>query len=134
MAEPVSARLSRGEARRFGLVVGGVFVLLGALFWWRGKPVIGQALGGLGAALMGSGIIAPGVLPPVYRVWMRAALVLSRVTTPILLSLVYFGLITPIGAIRRLLGRDSLTPHTAGTGFWVAREPGKRESDLEHQF
>lgn len=135
MAEAVPTRLSRGVARRFGLVVGAAFFLLGGLAWWRGRPLMAQVLGGIGAALLVSGVIAPEALSPVYRVWMRAALALSSVTTPILLGLVYFGIITPIGALRRLLGQDSLASRAGADSFWVGRPDHQRQRpDMEHQF
>ena len=135
MAEAVSARLSRDVLHRFGLVVGAAFLLLGGLAWWRGRFLAALVLGGIGAVLMVSGLIAPGTLSPVYRVWMRAALALSRVTTPILLGLVYFAIITPIGALRRLLGKDSLASRDVGGSLWVARPRQERQrSDMGHQF
>src|SRR5215207_3794762 len=84
MAGGISARLSRAEARRFGLVVGAAFLVLSALFWWRGRPLPGQISGGVGAILILAGIMVPLALRPVYRAWMGMALAISRVTTPII--------------------------------------------------
>jgi len=79
------------------------------------------------------GIVLPGVLPPVHRAWMGLALMISRVTTPIILAIMYFGVITPIGLVRRMLGHDALKARRTGSGFWVSREAG-RQTDMKHQF
>ena len=43
-----------------------------------------------------------------YRLWMRLAFLLNRVTTPVIMSLVFFVIITPIALIMRLSGRDPM--------------------------
>ena len=132
MAERIPARLSRGEARRFGLVVGAAFLLLAGFLWWRGRPVAALVCCGLGAVLLGLGLVAPGALRPVHRVWMGAAVAMSKVTTPIFLGIVYFGVITPIGIARRLFGGNPLK-HRGGDGnSWVARD--RQQTGMEHQF
>jgi hypothetical protein len=134
VAEGISARLSPKEARRFGLVVGAAFLVLGALAWWRGRPVTSQVFWGLGAALIIFGIVLPRALVPVHRAWMGLALAISKVTTPIFLGAVYFVVITPIGLVRRALGRDALKSRRTGDGFWVPRKSGQAQSDMKHQF
>jgi hypothetical protein len=95
--------------RRFGLTTGGLFVGLFGLTvpWCAGYryplwPWI------LGAILGGWALIAPKTLRPVYRGWMRVGLLLNRVTTPIILGIVYFLVFMPIALLMRLFGRDSL--------------------------
>jgi hypothetical protein len=134
VAERISARLSRQEARRFGLVVGAAFLLLAALVWWRGRPLAGEVVGAIGFALILLGLLLPSVLSPVYRVWMRMAFMISKVTTPIFLAGVYFGVIAPIGIVRRLFGHDSLKRRPAGRSLWVVRPPGDQPSSMKHQF
>ena len=62
MAEGIPARLSRGEARRFGLVVGAAFLVLGVVVWWRDRPLAAQVLGAIGGALILAGIMLPNAL------------------------------------------------------------------------
>ena len=87
--------------RRFGLTVGGVFLLLGCVSWWRAHEVAPRVLWGLGAPLVTLGLIAPSLLRPVERAWMAMAEVLGRINARIILSVVYFFVVTPIGWIRR---------------------------------
>jgi hypothetical protein len=50
------------------------------------------------------------------------------------MGVIWFGILTPLGLVRRLLGRGRLgVPREASTG-WVARPPGERRSDLTRQF
>jgi hypothetical protein len=134
VAEGIPARLTPGEARRFGLVVGAAFLVLGVLAWWRGRPVTSQVFGTLGVALILVGIILPRALVPVHRAWMGLALAISKVTTPIFLGAVYFLIIAPIGLLRRVFGRDALKSKSTRQGFWVPRNTGAEPSDMKHQF
>src|SRR4051812_44008393 len=119
MAASVSARLSHRESRRFGLVVGTTFLVLGALAWWRGRQESPPVLGAIGALLILLGVIMPRALTPVFRAWMGAAAVLSRITTPILLAVIYFAVLTPIGVLRRLAGKGRLSSTSIGDTHWV---------------
>jgi Saxitoxin biosynthesis operon protein SxtJ len=130
----IPARLSSGEERRFGLLVGGVFLLLGAISYWRGHTVAPTVLWVIGGTLVLAGALIPGHLGPVYRAWMRLAVLLSKITTPIIMGAIYYGLFTPMGLVRRALGRNALV-RARGDSFWIVRDPGAaRRSDLRRQF
>jgi hypothetical protein len=140
LAAGISTRLSgdrwsAGEGRRFGLLVGAAFVGLGGLLGRNGRSVGGAVAATIGGLLIVAGLAVPRRLGPVYRAWMALATLISRVTTPVFMGIVYFGLITPIGWVRRALGRNPLAPPSGAASFWVARagRSGTR-SDLERQF
>jgi len=123
---PVPAAVrTPAELRRFGCTVGGVFLLLAALSWWRGHTQPPLVLGALGALLVLPGLLAPRILGPVERAWMGLALVLGAINTRILLTLVYLVVMTPIGWLRRL-GGDPLDRvlGSAARSHWVPRERG----------
>jgi hypothetical protein len=126
--------LTAAQGRRFAFPVGGAFLVLGALLIWRGRMVIGSGVAGLGAALLLAGLIVPTRLGPVERGWMAFAERLSRITTPILMSVIFFLVLTPVGLIARLAGHQPLTRRQEGGGFWTGRPDGSRRSDLERQF
>lgn len=123
LAPDIPARLTPDRLRRFALTVGAAFAGLAGLSWWRGHAVAPFALVGLGVALGLAGLVAPARLGPVYRGWMRFGLLLSKVTTPIFLGLVYFGLLTPMGILMRLAGRNPLRHRAADGGYWKRRVP-----------
>ena len=135
MAEAIPAGLSRGEARRFGVVVGAAYLVLAGLLWWRARLLPAQVSAVLGAVLVLFGLVLPGVLSPVHRGWMAMAAAISKVTTPVFMGVVYFGVLTPIGLARRLLGHDALRHAHGEKSLWVTREGGGRKpADMEHQF
>lgn len=119
LAQQVPARLTPKERLRFGLGVGSVFLLLAALSRWRGHAVAPVLLGTIGALLVLAGIIIPARLDPVYRAWMGLARAISRVTTPIIMGLLYFIVLTPIGLARRLFGGNPLKAKANDGSYWV---------------
>jgi hypothetical protein len=127
--------LTRAEGRRFGLTVGAAFGVLAGLSWWRGHEVPPLVLAGLGSALIAAGLLAPTRLGPVFAAWMRFALLLSKITTPLLMSLVYFVVILPVGLVVRRIRHPLARRATAGS-YWVARPAahGDRRRAMERQF
>lgn len=133
MAVDSGTRLTPREGRKFGLTVGAAFIVLAAIGLWRGHLIVPVGLGTLGAALGLAGLAIPGHLGPVHDLWMRGAHAISKVTTPIFMSIVYLVVITPTGLVMRLLGRDPLRHERSGKGYWILREPGE-SSSLDRQF
>jgi hypothetical protein len=66
--------------------VGGAFVALAGVAWWRGRHTIAIGLGALGTTLGLLGLLVPTRLGPVNRAWMGLATLLSRVTTPLFMG------------------------------------------------
>jgi hypothetical protein len=58
--------------------------------------------------LVGWALLAPATLRLVYSGWMRFGLLMSRITTPVIMSIAFFLVVTPIAFVRSLLGYDSL--------------------------
>ena len=102
-------RRSFRAEREFGLIVGGVFALLGIWWLYRGKLInVAQFLLPLGSLLVLLGIIVPRVLVYPNKAWMKLAEGMSFVSTRIILAFVYFVVLTPIGLIKRAMGWDPL--------------------------
>lgn len=123
--------------RRFGWMVGGVLVLLGAWLAFRGNRG-GWLLLSAGVALGGAGWLAPGRLVGVYRAWMGLALVLGLVMTTVLLTLVFLLVVTPAGWLARWRGRDFLGRRMDrdAASYWMPR-PGpaaRSPADYEKQY
>ena len=110
--ETTIPELDRKGLRRFALVTGGIVAgLFGLLLPWLlglGLPTWPWILCG---TLVAWGLIHPASLRPVYRLWMRFGLLLSRVTTPIILGLVFLIAVIPTALIMRLWGRDPMARH-----------------------
>ncbi len=135
MATGTQARLTTSQGRRFGVTVGGAFLTLAAIAAWRGSQIPPRILGALGGVLTLAGFAVPTYLGPVERLWMRLALIVSRVTTPIVMAVMYILVLTPVGVLRRTLGGDPLSHAPAGAGYWRARPEGARRSaTMKRQF
>jgi ABC-type xylose transport system permease subunit len=118
--------------RDFGLVVGGVFVLLGAWWIYRGKfPSVAYFILSLGGLLMLLGLAIPRALIYPNKAWMKLAEVLSFVMTRIILGIVFFLIITPIGVVKRLFGWDPLNRRGGqSTTYW--KPYSDRQRDPRH--
>lgn len=135
MAAGISARLTSSQGRRFGLTVGGAFLVLAAVAWWRGHPMLVNILAGVGGLLVLAGLIVPTRLGPVERAWMALAHAISKVTTPIVMGVMYLLVLTPVGWLRRTLGGNPLVHQAEAESYWHKRPEGHRRSgDLRRQF
>ena len=115
--------------------MGGAFLVLALLAWWRERLVVGSVLSALAAALFLAGLLVPTRLGPIERAWMKLAHAISLVTTPIVMAVMYFLVITPIGLIRRWFGHSAIEHHPSDDGYWITRPVGKRRSaSMEQQF
>jgi len=92
-----------------------------------------MALGllGLGGGLMLLGAFVPVALVVPNRAWMGLAAVLSSITTSIVLAVVFFGLVTPIGFIKRMSGWDPLRRRAKSSGSYWDIYPD-RQRDARH--
>src|SRR5260221_13778133 len=107
MTEPTKRKRSLRADREFGLIVGGVLILLSAWWTYRGKfhSVLPITLS-LGAVLLLLGLAFPRALVYPNKAWMALAEALSFVSTRIILAFVFFVIVTPIGFVKRLSGWD----------------------------
>jgi hypothetical protein len=126
------AEFTPQEGRKFGVTVGLAFVALAGLLWWRDKETAATVFASIGGLLVLAGLILPGQLGPVYRGWMKFALLLSKFTTPIIMGIIYFGLFLVTGAIRRRVAGNQMVRTEQGGSFWVVRD--RTRANLERQF
>jgi hypothetical protein len=122
--------------RKFGLLVGGVFLLLGCWFLYRNKPVW-PCLLAPGVLLVLGGLIVPGSLKHVYVAWMSLGLALGFVVSNVVLTIFYYLVMTPVGLIARLCGQDflALKRNPAAASYWVMKPAGaRRPQEYEQQF
>jgi hypothetical protein len=123
--------------RKFGLTVGGVFVLLAAWFGLRHKP-FGPYLLIPAVPLVVLGLVYPPGLKRIFFAWMTIGLALGTVVSTVLLTLLFYLVVTPIGLLARCLGKDFLRrkPDLRTASYWLPRDLSgpKPKSDYERQF
>lgn len=131
MAESAKRRSWRAE-REFGLIVGGVLLLVSSWWFYRGKLAdVRQITMITGALLVVLGLVFPRVLVLPNKAWMALAAVLSFVSTRIILGFVFFGIVTPIGFFKRLFGWDPLHRRApVNDSYW--RPYSERQRDRRH--
>jgi hypothetical protein len=119
----MAGSLSKSELRKFGLTVGTAFAVFGAISWWRGHELPPRVLWTLAGLLIVPGLIAPSILGPVQRGWMAFAMVLGHINTRIILTALYYLVMTPVGLVMRLF-RDPLDRSLKDTrdSQWIRRE------------
>ncbi len=131
-----SIKTGKSELRKFGLTVGIVFGLLGGLFFWRGRDYDFYFLI-LSAALLLLGLAVPILLKPIHKVWMTLAVLLGWLMTRVILSVLFFLVITPIGLLARLFRKDflDLKFDKSTDSYWISKKEMKSERrNYENQF
>lgn len=109
MNHPAIEELDKKGYRNFAITLGGIVaVLFGLFFPWvfEGRFPLWPWLFMLTLVVWGG--LAPMTLRFVYRGWMKLGILLSKVTTPLVLGIVYYGVIMPTGLIARLFRSDPL--------------------------
>ena len=101
--------LGKKELRQFGIVMGVTIILLFGIIlpiaFTNKSPYLIWVIGFILIILSWS---APLSLGPLYSVWMKFGLMMNKITTPILLGIVFYLIITPIGIIMGIMGKEIL--------------------------
>lgn len=94
--------------RSFGTSVGGVMIAVAAYLAWRGSSNRAAVVGAIGAVLVILGRLAPWTLKYPSAVWWKFAMVLGHVNARVILTIAFAVVLTPIGLLWRVLGKDPL--------------------------
>ena len=115
--------VTREQARRAALVVAAVLFAIAAWNLYRGRATVVIIFGGLGAALVAAGLFVPAAARAFHRAWMRFAVALGHINSRVLLTLVYYLVVTPYGVVSRLVRRDPLRRRggSRAESYWVER-------------
>jgi Saxitoxin biosynthesis operon protein SxtJ len=127
---------SGGSNASFGRVLGGAFGLLGlwpfihhqSPRWWALTMAI---------VLLAISVIAPDSLQGLNRAWAWVGHLLHRIVSPLIMSLIFFLVITPTAAVRRFRVTDCLgqRPGRDKSSYWILRTPpGPDPRSVENQF
>ncbi len=128
--------IDRKGLREFGLLTGAIVaVLFGLFFPWLLERAIPLWPWIVAAVLGGWGLIAPESLRPVYSGWMKLGMLLSKITTPIILGVVFFVVMLPIGLLMRVLSNDPMArKFDAGATSYRVASPKVPKENVERPF
>ena len=124
------------ELRQFGFTMGAVLGVLGILLMWRGREwypyfIITSVI------FLFPACFFPLLLKPIQRAWMTLAILLGWLMTRVILIVLFYLVVTPIGLVMRLSGKDPLNRGFVKNhgSYWISREDvlDIRE-DYERQF
>ena len=119
-------KTSNKDIRSFGITIGIILFIISAILFYYDKSSY-EVIAYIGGGFIGLGIIIPTLLKPIYILWMTFAVILGWVMTRVILSLVFYFIITPISFVTRLFGEDFLSlKRTDSNSYW-----NKRDSEIE---
>jgi predicted membrane metal-binding protein len=124
--------------RSFGFVMAGFFALV-ALFPLLHGPLSSIRWWALvvAAAFLALALLWPAPLRPLNRAWLKLGLLLSKIVSPIVMMVLFYATVTPIGVLMRWAGKDPLRLRRdpAATSYWIPREPpGPAPNSMKQQF
>jgi len=102
------AKGPRNPERSFGISVGIVLCVIAALLWWRGRATRAEVVGAIGVVLLFFGLVYPPLLKYPSVAWWRFSRALGHVNARVLLTIFFAAVLTPIGLLWRLTGKDPL--------------------------
>lgn len=127
---------TRAELRRFGITVGIVLGLLGGLLLWRGRDYYFYFLM-FSTAFLFLGLIAPILLKPIHKAWMTLTMFLGSLITKAILNILFFLVVTPIGFLARIFGKEFLDTRfdRNAESYWIPRVSSQFDrGNYENQF
>ncbi len=127
---------SDAAVKKTGITVGVVLILISLLLWYLGKTsfIYFSMAGGLFVILA---FVAIPVLRPFHKLWMMLALVMGFVMSRVILTILFYLALTPIGLIAKVVGKKfmPLGFDKSASTYWEKREnPVKQQIDYERQF
>ena len=119
--------------RSFGLVFFVVFLIVALWPLKSGEDIRIWSLT-LSIIFFILGILNSQLLTPLNKLWFKFGMFLGLIVSPIVMGIVYFLVVTPIGIFMRLLGKDLLktSKEKHSSTYWVKRN--KQQSSMKKQF
>jgi hypothetical protein len=126
--------MSFKQERQFGYLFAVVFTIIAFWpLWPLAKPNF-YWLAGAGLWLAAA-LISPQWLSPLYKGWMKFGHVLGWINARIILGLVFFIMVTPIGLVMRLFGKDLLRMRLQkSASYWIRRDKPLDPQSFRNQF
>jgi hypothetical protein len=123
--------------RSFGFVFGAFCGCVASVKVWHGRGEAAVAWGTVAAIFFILAVVKPSLLRPLNRLWFWFGLVLNKLVSPLVMGLMFYGVILPIALAMRLFKKDPLRlkrdPNAAS--YWIERRPpGPMPDTMRNQF
>lgn len=130
-------KIKGSSDRSFGLVIAAGFTLVALLPLWRPphQPRWWALAIAIGFALLA--LLWPKGLAVLNRLWLRFGLLLSAIVSPVVLGLLFYTTLLPIGLMMRIFGKDPLRLRAdrGGSSYWILRNTADSSPHpMKHQF
>jgi saxitoxin biosynthesis operon SxtJ-like protein len=122
--------------RSFGIIFTAFFLFVGLLPLVRGGRIRTWPLA-VAAVFLALSLLRPRLLAPLNRAWIQIGLLLHRVVSPVVMGLIFFATITPMGLVMRWFGHDPLRLgfDADARSYWIERRPpGPAPETMSNQF
>ena len=121
--------------KKFGFFFTFVFAILVFYFLFIDSILWAQAFAIMALLFLLMTVFIPQVLLPLNKLWMRLGLLLGMIVSPIVLGIIFFGLVTPYGVVMRMFGRDELRlKFTKKSSHWISRSESIKSGSFKNQF
>lgn len=121
--------------RKFGAFFSVVFLAGAVYFFYVNSQAIAWVLCALVSVLVITTLLNADLLLPLNKVWMRFGLLLGMIISPIVMGVIFFGLITPYGVVMRISGRDELRiKDKTAESYWIYRQQASPQTNFKQQF
>lgn len=127
---------NRSSNKSFGIVMAIFFLLVGFFPLLKSHPVRVWAVA-IAILFLFFALVFPAALAVLNKIWFQLGLLLHKVTSPLILGIMFFLIITPTGFVRRLLGNKTLRESfdKSKKSYWVQRTPpGPVAESFKNQF
>ena len=131
--EESSVEINQGSDRNFGVVFASVFALIGGYLTWKSDGIAWWAFI-LAGIILFVALVRPSWLSVPNRLWFRLGILLGNIIAPLVMAVVFFLTVVPIGLIFRLRGTDLLRLKLDDTAesYWMERET--QPHTMKNQF
>ena len=136
LEEIKNIKSEKSDLRKFGITIGVILLIIAGFLFWKEKESF-QILLTFGVTLCILGIVIPFILKPIYWVWIIFATILGWIMTRVILSLLFYIIVTPIGLIPRFFGKQFLELRwdKSKESYWNFRTNEHRQNEnYEKQF
>jgi len=126
----------KSDWKKFGITMGIILTIIGLFLLWKKNHYFEYSFF-LAAAFIIPGLILPSVLKPVYKAWMALSVVMGFIMTRVIMFMIFYLIVTPIGLIASITGKKFLDMKIdkGAKSYWIVREKTQKlKSDYERQF